>query len=51
MKKPTMKNVEKSKADKAKDKKMGYKENSKEDKALDKKELMKMKKEYNKKRK
>lgn len=40
--KPTMKKWEGSKADKAMDKKMGYKEGSKKDVAADKKGLAKM---------
>ncbi len=50
MGKPTIKDVEKSKADKIRDKKMGYKEGLKKDKTLDKKELASMKKSYNKKK-
>lgn len=43
-KKPTMKTVEASKQDKARDKKMGYKEGSKKDIKADKAQLNKMKK-------
>jgi hypothetical protein len=41
-KKPTMKKVEASKQDKARDKKMGYKEGSKMDVKADKAQLKKM---------
>ena len=45
-----MKDVEKSREDKIRDKKKGYKEGSKEDKALDAKQLARMKKAYDKKK-
>ena len=44
MKKPTMTSMEKSKLDKARDKKMGYKEGSKADTKADKAQVTKPKK-------